>query len=94
MQRWNHGPQPRSICNKTHPQARQTGKHDDLPQTKSHTNPEPWEFFTGDLGVNLMRQNSSLLSAIGGWGRNCDPLVIAKGFTFGHIEAAVIGFGI
>src|SRR5262249_25885466 len=35
----------------------------------------------------------SLLSAIGGSGRNCDGLVMANGFTFGHMEATVIGVG-
>src|SRR5215469_3992632 len=33
------------------------------------------------------------MSAIGGSGRNCDGLVMANGFTFGHMEATVIGVG-
>jgi hypothetical protein len=32
------------------------------------------------------------LSAIGD-SRNCDGLVMANGFTFGHMEATVIGVG-
>jgi hypothetical protein len=34
-----------------------------------------------------------LSSEIGGFGRNWDALAMANGFTFGHIEAAVIAVG-
>jgi hypothetical protein len=35
----------------------------------------------------------SLLSAIGGSGRNCDALVSANGLTFDQVEETVIGVG-
>jgi hypothetical protein len=45
------------------------------------------------LAPNNTAAHSALVSAIGGCGRNWEGLVMAKGFTFGHIEEAVIGVG-
>src|SRR3546814_4275292 len=45
---WNHRPRPGSICKQVHAKHPETGKHEYLPNLRTHTQSTPWGLFTDD----------------------------------------------